>query len=301
MTGIKRILLSGWEKFSRDRSSTGAALVVMVIVLFMTSSLFFLRGISSSILAQLEEAVDVSVYFSDAVPEEEILQAQDTVRGMPEVLEAAYVSKEDAYEKFVERHSRDEVILRSLEELGQNPLLPSLDIRAHRPDQYELIAERLEQSVFAPSIQEVDFHDRRAVIERVTVISEGIRWGAASVSIVLAVIAVLVAFNTIRLTIYASREEIEIMRLVGASNGHIRGPFLVQGAIVGIIAALLALALTAALALVLSPQLEIVLSGFSLWRFFLSSAPLLFGVQLLVGIGLGLASSVIAIGRYLRG
>ena len=134
--GVKRIVKSGTEKFLRDRSSTGAALVVMVIVLFVVSTAYILQGVASFLVASLEESVDVSAYFYDAVSEEQIFQVQEQLKTLAEVKEVEYVSKDEALSRFVELHRDDEEILEPLQALGRNPLRASLNIKAHEPGQY---------------------------------------------------------------------------------------------------------------------------------------------------------------------
>lgn len=296
---MKRILKSGWEKFARDRSSTAAALVVMVVVLFVVSSLFVLRGVSSFLAATLEESVDVSAYFVDTATEEDISQVRQQLLGIEEVKAVDYVSKEEALKRFVETHQEDQIVLDSLEAVGGNPFLPALNIKAKDPSQYEKISEFLESAYFAPLIADVDYHDRAPVIERISIITSGIRASVLSVVILLALIAVLVAFNTIRLAIYNSKQEIEIMRLVGASNWFIRGPFLVQGILVGIAASILALILLFAASYFIAPELQS-FTGFDLTDYIATEFPAILLLQFLVGIGLGVISSVIAIRAYLK-
>ena len=117
---------------------------------------------------------------------------------------------------------------------------------------------------------------------------------------ILVLVAVLVAFNTVRLAIYNSKEEIETMRLVGASNNFIRGPFLVQGVIVGLLASLITLSIFGIGLFLLSPGLKFMLSGFNLFRYFMDNLSVIFSIQLAAGMGLGITSSWLAIRKYLR-
>lgn len=298
-TNLKRIVRSGFEKFSRDRSSTGAALVVMTIVLLVVSSLFVLRGMGTFLVAQLEQGVDVSAYFQDSTSEEEIFRVREQLLALGEVREVEYVSKEEALRRFIETYQGDEAILVPLDAIGRNPLRAHLNVKARNPNEYSAIAEFLGDEAFSPLVADVDFHDRAPLIERLSVITAGIQTGVLAIIIVLSAIAVLVAFNTVRLTIYSSREEIEIMRLVGASNWFISGPFLVQGVLVGVAASAGTLALLVALSFFAGDQLRS-FSGFDLSLFLASRFFELLLLLLAVGIGLGLASSTIAIRKYLQ-
>mgnify|MGYP001586518780 CR=1 FL=1 len=290
---------SGLEKFSRDRSSTGAALVVMTIVLFVVSFVFILQGMSAFLVEKVQEGVDVSAFFQDEVSEEAMLQVREQLLVQREVKEVEYVSKEEALRRFIEIYQGKEAILAPLDALGRNPLHAHLNVKARDPDEYTKITEFLSQEAFLPLIASVDFYERAPVIAKLSLITSGIRAGVLAISIALSAIAVLVAFNTIRLTIYNSKEEIEIMRLVGASSWFIRGPFLVQGVLVGMAASVGTIALLFVLSFFARGQVQS-FSGFDVFSFLVARFFWFLLLQFLVGIGLGLASAAIAINRYLK-
>ena len=295
---IKRILRSGLKMFLRDRSSTGAALVVMTVVLFMISSLYVLQGMSTFLVESLQEGVDVSAYFKDSVLEEEIGDVRQQLLALEEVKEVEYVSKEEALRRFIEAYEGDDAILVPLDALGQNPLRAHLNVKAYDPGEYARIAEFLAGESFVSVIADVDFYDRAPIIEKVMLITAGIRGLVLGVIIALSAIAVLVAFNTIRLTVYNSKEEIEIMRLVGASSWFIQGPFLVQGVLVGVVSSVAALIVLFGANFFIGSQIHS-FSGFDTFSFLVSHFFLLLLLCLVVGIGLGVISSAIAIRRYL--
>jgi cell division transport system permease protein len=189
--------------------------------------------------------------------------------------------------------------LASLDALGRNPLLAHLNVKAKDPNDYARIAEFLSGETFSSVFASIDFYDRAPIIERLSRLISGMRAVVAGVIAALSAIAVLVAFNTIRLTIYSSKGEIEIMRLVGASNWFIRGPFLVQGAFVGLVSSFAALTLLVLAGFFLSGSLR-TFTGFDVSQFLLSQFFLLFFLLLVVGVGLGFAASTIAINRYLK-
>lgn len=296
---LRRIIRSGAGKFVRDRSSTWAAIVVMLIVISMATSLVFLQGFSVYIVDSIEQRIAISTYLEESASEEEIMAMQDEIEGIPQVREVEYIPRDEALERFQDRHSDDELVLRSIEAVGENPLLASLSIKADDPEHYPSIVQALEQSTYASIINNIDYHNRAPIIERVAQLNAAIRIGVAAVSAVLAVIAVLVVFNTIRLTIYNSRDEIDIMKLVGASNWFIHGPFIFQGILSGLVATAIAMAVLAPLAYFSAPHMESLAPGFHIWAYFLNNFILILGIQLAVGVGLGMISSTIAIRRHL--
>jgi len=297
---FKRVLRSGWEKFSRDKSSSGAALFVMVIVMSVATMLFFLQGAASFMITGLEESVDISTYLKNTATEEEVAQLKEELESLPEVREVKYISKEQALKSFVELHKQDEVILESLEIVGQNPLLASLSIKAFSASQYPAISEFLQNTPLASIVSDVDYFDRAPVIGRLSTLTAGIQSAVFLVTLFAAFIAVLVAFNTIRLTIYSSRDEIEIMRLVGASNWFIRGPFIIQGMIVGVLATLITTLLFFPLTLFVGIKLQTFAPGFDLFSYFANNLLFIVFLQMAVGIGIGVVSSLIAIRKYLK-
>lgn len=283
----------------RDRGSSVATVFVMVIAISLVTFLMLFQGTAAFVITSLESRVDISTYFLDTVFEEEILQVRDELVKLDDVRDVQYISKDKALEKFLEEHKGDEVILASLEAVGSNPLLSSLNIRTWDSSSYLKVTDFLEES-FGGLISKVDFEEREPVIQRLDGLTSGIQTFGILFTIILGIVAVLVAFNTIRLAIYSTREEIEVMRLVGASNWFIRGPFVVQGVIVGIVAAIISLLLFIPATLFLSGPLENLISGFNIFSYFLSNIFVIFLAQLLVGVILGMISSAIAVKRYLK-
>ena len=297
---FQRVIRSGWEKFVRDKSSSSAALFVMVIVMSVATTLFFLQGAASFMIVSLEESVDISTYLKNSATPEEVALLKEEIESLPEVKEVIYISREKALESFVELHKQDEVILESLDIVGQNPLLASLNIKAFSVSQYIAISEFLQNKSFTSIISDVDYFDRAPVINRLSTLIAGIQSAVFLVTVFAGLIAILVVFNTIRLTIYGSRDEIEIMRLVGASNWFILGPFIIQGMIVGVLATLITTLLFFPLTLFVGIKLQTFAPGFELFSYFTDNLLLIVFLQLLTGVGLGIISSLLALRQYLK-
>ena len=150
------------------------------------------------------------------------------------------------------------------------------------------------------AIDKINFYENRGVIEKVQKISGGVeRWGLAAVA-VLGLIAVLVAFNTIRLTIYSQRQEIEIMRLVGAGNRQIRGPYIIEGALYGFFGGLIALGIFYPTISIVSPKIGAFAPTIDLFGYFGTYVLQVTGMVVGLGVILGIVSSYIAIRRYLK-
>ena len=300
ITAIKRIFKLGWSSFTRDGGIATATIFILVINIFLVSLLFLFQNISQFLISSLQEKVDISVYFKEIIPEEDILNVEKELSQIPEVKNVKYVSKEEALEIFVERHKDDPVLMSSLEEVGGNPFLASLNIKAWEASQYQKVADFLEGPRFENLIEKVDYYQRKPVIERIFSLTSAANKAGISLSIALVVVAILVTFNTIRLAILNQKEEIQIQRLVGASNFFIRGPFLIQGTISGILAFLICLLLFTLICWVFSPKIEIFFPGLNIFSFFTKNFWTLFLIQIFTGILLGIISSTIAIRKYLK-
>ena len=297
---LGRIVKSGWKNFKRNRGLSFVVIFIMVLVISLATSLFLLQETFQFLVNTLQERVNMYVYFNEELTNQDILEIQDEIARLPEIKEIEYVSKEQALQKFSQRHKEDQAIIESLEELGTNPLLASLNIRAWEPDQYAAISSFLNNSSFKGLIAKIDYQQKKPVIQKLFSITSGINKTSIIISIILAVIVILVAFNTIRLAIYNSKQEIETMRLVGASNWFIRGPFFVQGAIAGFFAALITLLIFTIILLLLSPKIEMIIPGLGLSGYFFGNLGIIFLLQLLTGMGLGILSSWLATRKYLR-
>jgi cell division transport system permease protein len=273
---------------------------IFILTISLITSLFLFQRTSGYLVEGLREKVDMYVYFKEELSSERIMEVQAELSKMPEVKEIVYISREEALERFTERHEGDQAIIESLEELGRNPLLASLNIKAWDATQYAAIASFLTNASFSDLIYKVDYQQKKAAIDKIFSITDSISTAGLIASIVFAVVAVLVAFNTVRLAIYNRREEIETMRLVGASNWFIRGPFLVQGILGGLLAVLASLLIFGIGLYLLAPKVEFLVSGFNIFEYFLSNLWLIFLIQLGTGVVLGGLSSWIATRKYLK-
>ena len=298
-TLIKKIAKFGWQTFSRNLGPSLATIFIIFITLALITSLFLLREVSQFLIATLKEKTDISIYLKTESKEEEILGFKDEILKIPEVKNVEYVSREVAYEEFVQRHKDNPLLMESLVEVG-NPFLASLNIIAGDTINYEKLVNFLENSSFQNLIEKVDYHQRKPIIEMIFSITSNINRIGIVISLILAVISILVAFNTIRLAIYAQKEEIKIQRLVGASNWFIRGPFIIQGAISGIFAALIVILIFLPLLNFLSPKLETLMPDLNIFSYFISNFWTLLLIQLATGILLGVVSSILAIRKYLE-
>ncbi len=297
---LKRIWRSGWNNFRRNSYLSAGTTGIMVLVLLLFSALLALNYLSLRVVASLQEKVDVTAYFKTDATEDEILKIQNDLHNLTNVKSVDYTSRDQALDDFKNRHSGDVLIQDSLAELDQNPLQASLNIKATDPSEYASIVTFLEGNKFRSVIDKINFYENESVIGRVEKISSSIQnWGSI-LTLALAMIAIFITFNTIRLTIYNQKQEIEIMRLVGGSNWHIRAPYMVEGALYGIFAALVTLVIFYPMVYLASPKVDSVMPQAALMGYFTGHSLLYVGLILGAGTLLGVVSSFIAIRRFLR-
>lgn len=295
---LQRIVKSGYVGFRRNGWLSTATTMVMALVLFVLGNLIFVGALADTALSSLESKIDITVYFTPDAAESQILAVKREIEGLPDVREAEYISRDRALAEFRDRHKENALIASALEELGGNPLQASVNIKAVDPGHYASISEFLSRKQYAV-VEKINYFENQQVIERLSSIMGTVRGSGAALTAILAFIAVLVAFNTIRLAIYTMREEIGIMRLVGASAWFIRGPFLVSGILYGAAAAIAVTAAFFPLTWLAAPKISFIVPEFDLFRYLLSNLLEFFVVMLGTGMVLGVVSSFIAVRRYL--
>jgi len=297
---LGRVIKFAWTDFSRNWSSNFVAIFVMVLVISLVSSLFIFHGTIQYLVEQVQARIDISVYFKPQTAEDDILAVKDELSDFSEVKEIQYISKQEALQKFIEQHKDNPTLMKALEEIGDNPFLGSLNIKTQNPAQYESVSQFLTRSDYNEIIEKIDYFQKKPVIEKLSSISFYTKRIGAGIAALLALIAVLVIFNSIKLAIYDAKEEISTMKMVGASNWFVRGPFIIQGALYGLLASVISLSLFALLTYLISPKLQLLLLDFNLFEYFLFNIWILVGVQLAFGVGLGVISSLVVIRKHLQ-
>lgn len=307
ITKFKRIMRSGFVNFWRNGFVTVASILVMTVTLFVMGSLMFVDAMLDSSLSQIQEKVDVNVYFTLDATDDEMQSVKDKVEGLSEVTFVELITQEQALENFRELRlsEGDETSLQALEELEENPLPARLNIRAAETDQYETIATFIESDEATAAsgrdvVDKVNFFQNEEAINTLSSIINSVDRLSLIALIVFVLISILIVFNTIRLAIYTSREEIEVMQLVGASRRYIRGPFIVEGIMYGIVSALVALVLFYPVTLSIGPFTEMFFGSTNAFDYYVDNFAQMFLLLMLVGAGLGAVSSWLATKKYLK-
>lgn len=300
LTSFKRIIEAGFISFSRNMGLSIAQILIIIMVIFLITFLYTFNKASGILISSIQEKVDISVYFKKDAMQEDIFSLKSEITKLPEVKNVEYTSRDQALEQFMERHRGDAVLMDSLKEVGENPFLASLNIRARQAFQYDSIQKFLGQSSYNNLIDKVDYFQRKPVIDKVFFITNSVNRGVIIFGFILVVLAFLVALNTIRIAIFNSKDEISTMRLVGASNLFIRGPFLVQGIITGFLAAAISFLAALLISFFIDSKIRLIAPEIKPFELFFNNFWSLLFLQMLVGIGLGVLASIAGIRRYLN-
>lgn len=297
---LSRIIKSGLVNFWRNGWLSTATVLIMTVTLITWTSIFLLNVVLTSVLDVLAEKVDISVYFKLSAGESDILAVKSKLENLNEVASVEYVSADQALPMFKKRHANTPAVIQSLEEIGINPLEASLNILAKDLTQYGAITAFVNQDQYKSIISNVTYTDNKDAIDRLNNIIGVLRKSGLMASLIFAFIAFLVAFNTVRLAIYSAREEITVMKLVGASNWFVRGPFIIEGILHGIIASTLSFMVIFIGISFWGPQLSAFLQEISLVSYVRDNFWSLLLLQTLGGITLGVFSSWVAVRKYLK-
>ncbi len=301
-TSAFRVFKMGFTNIRRNVWLSIVATTVLALTLITLSILGSLQILGDAAIKSVQQKVDLSIYLKVAAKPDDIDTIERTIKSYSGIKDVTYISQEDALKNFREKHKDNELILKSLTELDQNPLQPSFTVVAENPTLYKDIAAELSQDKFKATVQSVNYKDNKEIIDNLTHITNTIRTAGYTVSVVFILISILVSFNTVRLTIYTRKEEVEIMRLVGASNWFIRWPFIFEGVLYAIFATVTNLALLYPALVIASPSVNTLFkdTNLDLIAYAQQHWVALVGGQFLIALTIGVLSSFIAIRRYLK-
>jgi len=285
LTNLRR---SGWG---------GVASVATIAVSFVIVGIFLIiTGNLGALVADWKEQFQVTVFLEDGITGDQLALLRKRVQSERAVRSMTYTSKAEALQQFKREMQGKESLL---EGLGENPIPASLQIRVHEAYQ---TPEALKQLTAALSRLEgvEDVMYGQEWVDRLSSVIQVLRLLGLSVGLALGLASLLIVSNTIRLAVYARAEEIEVMRLVGATRLHIRLPFVLEGVIQGTLGAVLALLLLFGAYRATLWQIEMTpgqIFGMGVGSFL---APEWVVLMVVVGAGVGAFGSLISVGRFLR-
>jgi len=299
-----RIIKTSWQGFWRNGWLSLVAIFIMVQVLLLLGMFFSLNVGVGQAIQSINNQIDVAVFFKEYVPEADITSYQTKISSVDNIKSIQFISQEEALAKYVSSSQHNQELIEVID--GDASFFPtSLEIKVINPNLLEQVIEQIKKQDTDGIIATTSWEKNQVVIDKLREINKLLVLGNIGISLILLIVALLIIFNTIRITIFTRKEEIEIMKLVGATDWYIRWPFVLEGVLYGFIGALLAFGLT-----ILMYQGLIWFLGSSYWSWQSVSktvgdfgylfAVRLFVFQLIFGVFVGSISSYSATKRYLR-
>ena len=302
---LKRTILAGLRGFYRNRTVSLSSIFILTITLSIITSFFLFRAVFDYTLEQVKEKVDVRVYFTVDATEAQATEVKARLLGLTDVKSVTYVSKEQALLDFKKKHEGDQLTLQALEELGTNPFGAALSVIAKDTSRYQAIADQLgEGSGFLGEergvIDKVNYYQIKDSIDKLNSIIGWTNTVGFWLSIVFVLMSCMIVYNTIRLAIFVYRDEIAVMKLVGASNMFIRGPFIVEAILYSITATLITLGLFFPATVWVTKKTVFFFEGLNINAFYTGHFVQLAGILLIFSATLTIISSLLAVRKYLK-
>jgi len=302
---LERIFKNGFVNFGRNIWLAVAAMAMMGITLTILLFAVVANATFSHTISDITSHIDVSVYLKDDATDKQRNDLINNLKGIDNVQAVAYISKDQALKKYRTQNINNAELLAAISETD-NPLPASLVISPKDPNMLSSIKDYLDKpQVKALQSDPTSYSgDRKAAIDKITKATHFFRQAGIVGIIVFIIISMLIIFNTIRMTIFNRRDELVIMRLLGATPGYIRGPFIVETMLYGVVAAALSLGICGALFAVASSTLQASSLGLLDIKYsgdyFKKNLWLILTTQILAGIIIGAVSSTVAARRYLK-
>lgn len=293
LTFVLFSLRRAWQGFWRNALMSLAATLTMVLMLLLLAGFFVLQNVLLASLSFVEQKVEVVAYIQNNATQDQVDALVARLDAMPETAPGGvtFVTRDEALDRFKEAQAAQgrEDLSGYLE---SNPLYASVNVKLRAPADLDSVSETLRNDPIVRNVLNI-----KALVDRVLTVTTFVRTAGVAMVGVVGLIVLFIIVNTIRLAVVARAEEIEIMRLVGASDAFIRWPFVFEGALVGLLGALIALGVLAAGA---DPLSKAMVGFFNVLPLQLGSvARDTIGIVLVTGVGLGVFGSWLSVRTYL--
>lgn len=297
--------MAGVRGFYRNRTVSLSSIFILTITLSIVTSFYLSRAIFDYTLDQIREKVDVRVYFTVDATDEQVTDIKAKLLGLTQVKTVTYTSKEAALEDFKKKHEGDQLTLQALDELGSNPFGASLSILAKDTSQYAAIAQQLSVGSgllgdSASAVDKINYYQLKDSIDKLNNIIGWVNTVGFWLSIVFIIMSCMIVYNTIRLAIFVYRDEIAVMKLVGASNMFIRGPFIVEAILYSLVATIISLAFFFPATIWVTKKTVFFFEGMNIHTYYLNHFFELAFMLLASSILLAVISSLLAVRKYLK-
>lgn len=294
-----RVIKFSLQDMARNIWLTVVTITILILALFSINMLVTVNVITEAAVSSIKDKIDVNLYLKPTAAEDKIMALKAEIGNFSQVKEISYISKAEALENFKTKHQSDPEILEALRQLGENPLTPTLIIKAKNLEQYDELITKLNK-IESDIIESRNFASHKLLLSKIDNLSRKVNKVGVFVSLVFIIISILVVYNAIRVAIYTHRREIGIMKLVGASNWFVKSPFLISSIIYSLIGVIITGVIFYAFLVVLQPYLETFFMGYSIniISYFNQNFLYIFGLEFLAAAFINILASFTAIGRY---
>lgn len=302
---LVRVVRTGCINFVRNISLSIAATAVMVVTLTIVLFSIIANATFNNTINEINKKIDISIYLKDSVTESQREKLINELKGLPNVESIEYLSKDQVLEQYREQNQGNLELLLAISQTD-NPLPATLQIKPKDPVKINDIKTVIENpaNLELQSDETSYSGDRKEAIDKITTATSFFRKAVFAGVVVFAIISMLIIFNTIRMAIFNRRDELTIMRLLGAKPWYIRGPFIVETMIYGIVSAIISLSLCNFLFIVQSQAFDASSLGLLDIKFandyFASNFWIFLILQLTAGMAIGAVSAYVATKRYLK-
>ncbi len=301
MLSLYRIIKFSFQDIVRNIWLTIVTITILLIALFSINTLLTVRLISDNAVGAIREKIDISLYLKPDTVESEIIALKNKIAASPKVKEVIYTSKQSAIDSFRSKYENDPTVLAALKELGRNPLSPSLTVVPKNFEESNLVINDLKM-LDSSIIESRDFSDNTAILDKISNITKRVNEVGLGIILIFVLTSLLVVYNAIRVAIYTHRQEIEIMRLVGASNFFIYMPYMFSAFVYALISVLIIISIFYPFLTLLQPYLETFFMGYNvnILSYFVNNFWIIFGAQFLAVLFINIVASLFAVRKYAK-
>ena len=299
---FSRILKYSIQGFFRNFWLSFVCITTMVIAFMLVDILGGLNIISGNIIDSIKNKVDVSVYFKNNVSEDRVFAIKNNFSEISGVKEIVYISKEEALENFRKKHTKNDVLISSLDTLTENPIGATLIIKANSISDYPGILDYLSNFEYKDLIENTDYTDNKLIVNKMNNLNSSLTKTLIAVGVFFGFISGITVINTLRITIYSRRKEVEIMRFLGASWSFIKVPFVFEGVFYLLAGWLLSVGIFYGLLMFLSPYINLFFNLYddNLARMVMTGSLKLIFAELIIGLVVTIFSSLLSIRKYAK-
>ena len=301
MLAFLRVIKYAFQDLGRNIGLSFMTVFILVLMLLSVNVLWSVNVLTDQAVKAVKNEINASLYFTSSVTDKDVKEVKSYLESFTEVENVTVLDKDMVLNNFKNKYTDNTDVLSALNELGDNPFGPTMIIKTKEPEDYKKIMTALDVPEYKQLIESKSYEGQEGAIQKLQNITNRIEQAGIGLSVLFAVIAFLVIFNTIRVAINSQRMEIGIKRLVGASNWFIRGPYLIESFIFSIVSVALTIGVIFLSLHYLDAYLSVVFSGaFSLTNYFKSNILWLFGCQFVAVLLLNVVSSLLAMRRQLK-